>query len=61
MSMDLDTRRTLDVALADLYDKFDRTPEKSGDTRRALDRMTRDLEAEIVERCSLALPRYDWL
>ena len=50
MSKDPDTCRTLDRALADLYDKLDRTPGESTDTRRKLDRMISALEDEKTDR-----------
>ena len=58
MSMDPETCRTMDAALSDLYDKLDRTPVESADSRLNLDRMIEGLEAEIVERGERALAWY---
>lgn len=52
MSDSPDNRRSLEQALADLRDKYDRTPENSDSTRRDLNRMANTLEAEIAERAS---------
>ena len=41
--------RSIDVALADLREKYDRTPKDNPD-RSLLKRMIENLEAEIVER-----------
>ena len=53
-----DTLRTMDQALADLYNKFDRIPEASIETRFDLERMINTLEAEIDDRGTRVLARY---
>lgn len=53
-----DTPRTMDEALADLYDKFDSIPAASIDTRLDLERMINALEAEIHDRGARVLAWY---
>jgi hypothetical protein len=58
MNDDCDPRRTLDAALADLYEKFDSIPESSIETRARLERMITVLEGEIMDRVTRLLAPY---
>lgn len=53
-----DTCRTIDVALVGLYEKIDRVPEDSIESRLKLERMIEVLEAEITDRAARMLARY---